>query len=165
MGSAAVAIHPFEANYQPWAADLLRQAWGSNLVVSRGRLHNALLLPGFVAVLDDRPMGLVTYCLAKGECELVTINSLRPGEGIGSALLQAVKRVARQAGCRRLWLVTTNDNLEALRFYQVNGFELVAVHRNALEASRRLKPQIPQVGKHGIPLRDELELEFVLGSD
>ena len=164
--SPAVAIRLFEAGDRPWAADLLNQAWGSNLVVSRGRLHDALLLPGFVALVDGHRAGLVTYRLAKGECELVTINSLRPGAGIGSALLLAVREAAQRAGCRRLWLITTNDNLEALRFYQVKGFELVAVHRNALEASRRLKPQIPQVGQHGIPLRDEVELEMVLaGAD
>jgi N-acetylglutamate synthase-like GNAT family acetyltransferase len=110
-------------------------------------------------------VGLVTYRLAEGECELVTINSQRPGAGIGSALLEAVKEAAQKGGCRRLWLITTNDNLEALRFYQLRGFALVAVHRNALEASRRLKPQIPKVGQHGIPLRDELELELVLGDD
>jgi N-acetylglutamate synthase-like GNAT family acetyltransferase len=96
------------------------------------------------------------------ECELVTINSQQPGAGIGSSLLQAVKERAEGAGCRRLWLITTNDNLEALKFYQQKGFELVAVHRNALEVSRQLKPQIPETGRHGIPLRDEVELEYVI---
>ena len=165
MGGSTLAIQPFETRYRQWAADLLSQAWGSNLVISRGRIHDALLLPGFVAVMDNHPVGLVTYRLAEGECELVTINSQRPGAGIGSALLEAVKEAAQKGGCRRLWLITTNDNLEALRFYQLRGFALVAVHRNALEASRRLKPQIPKVGQHGIPLLDELELELVLGDD
>jgi DNA-3-methyladenine glycosylase I len=73
-----------------------------------------------------------------------------------------VKKVARQSGCRRLWLVTTNDNLNALRFYQKRGFALVAVHRNALEISRKLKPEIPLIGADGIPLRDEIELEITL---
>jgi GNAT superfamily N-acetyltransferase len=164
MGGPAVAILPFGADHHQWAADLLRQAWGSSLVVSRGRVHDALLLSGFVAVMDGRPVGLVTYRLAENECELVTINSLWPGAGIGSALLQAVREAAQKAGCRRLWLITTNDNLEALRFYQVKGFSLVAVHRNALDETRRLKPGIPRVGQHGIPLRDEVELEMVLGS-
>jgi GNAT superfamily N-acetyltransferase len=114
--------------------------------------------------VDNHPVGLATYRLAEGECELVTINTLRSGVGIGSALLKAVKEAAQEAGCRRLWVITTNDNLEALRFYQLKSFQLVAVHRDALEASRRLKPRIPQVGQHGIPLRDELELELLLGS-
>ncbi len=77
-------------------------------------------------------------------------------------LIEAVKQAAVSAGCRRLWLITTNDNLHALRFYQKRGFRLVAVYPNALEESRRLKPEIPLVGLDGIPLRDELELELAL---
>ena len=61
-----------------------------------------------------------------------------------------------------MWLITTNDNLNALRFYQGRGFRLVAVHPGAVEASRRLKPQIPELGSFGIPIRDELELELSL---
>jgi RimJ/RimL family protein N-acetyltransferase len=73
-----------------------------------------------------------------------------------------VKEVAVASGCERLWLITTNDNTPALRFYQKRGFQLVAIHRNALEHSRRLKPQIPLLGLNGIPLRDEIELEMLL---
>jgi Acetyltransferase (GNAT) family len=68
----------------------------------------------------------------------------------------------REAGCRRVWLITTNDNLRALRFYQRRGFRLVAVHPDALARSRELKPSIPEIGLDGIPLRDELELELLL---
>jgi ribosomal protein S18 acetylase RimI-like enzyme len=64
-----------------------------------------------------------------------------------------------QAGCRRVWLITTNDNLEALGFYQKRGFVLAALHRNAMAETRRFKPNIPLIGMGGIPLRDELELE------
>jgi RimJ/RimL family protein N-acetyltransferase len=80
------------------------------------------------------------------------------------ALIEAVKNTARAAKCKRLWLITTNDNLNALRFYQKRGFVLVAVHRNALEISRQLKPEIPLFGADGIPLRDEIELEMILGN-
>jgi len=70
--------------------------------------------------------------------------------------------MAMNAECRRLWLITTNDNLRALGFYQKRGMTLVAVYRNAMEAARRLKPQIPMIGQNGIPLKDEIELEMVL---
>jgi DNA-3-methyladenine glycosylase I len=89
----------------------------------------------------------------------VTLNSLREGIGIGTALLDAVREAARKSGCRRTWLITTNDNLHALRFYQKRGWRLTALHRNALDESRRLKPVIPEIGIDGIPLRDEIELE------
>ena len=78
------------------------------------------------------------------------------------SLIDAVKEIAAAAGCKRIWLITTNDNTAALRFYQKYGLALVAVHRNAVEASRRLKPEIPLTGNDGIPIRDEIELEMVL---
>jgi ribosomal protein S18 acetylase RimI-like enzyme len=79
---------------------------------------------------------------------------------VGSGLLRLAEQVASERGCRRLWLITTNDNVDALRFYQRRGFRLAALHRGAVDDSRaRLKPEIPTVGDHGIPLRDELELD------
>jgi len=119
-------------------------------------------LPGFVAVREGRPIGLVTYRIDGDECEITTLNSPVEGVGIGSALVAAVKGAAVSAKCKRLWLITTNDNLSALRFYQKRGFLLVAVHRDALQESRRPKPEIPLVGRDGIPLRDEIELEMLL---
>jgi DNA-3-methyladenine glycosylase I len=118
-------------------------------------------LPGFVASgADDRPVGLVTYQVVGNACEVVTLNSVDENRGVGTALLEAVREVAAQARCERIWLITTNDNLRALGFYQKRGYRLVAVHRDALEQSRRLKPSIPQISTNGIPLRDEIELEY-----
>lgn len=55
--------------------------------------------------------------------------------------------------------MTTND--EALRFYQRRGFRLSALRTGAVDESRsRLKPQIPTAGDFGIPVRDEIELEW-----
>ena len=136
--------------------------WVSVKVVSRGRLHDADQLPGFIALMDGERVGLATYRIHSDECEIVTLNSLREGIGIGTALIEAVRSVAISNKCRRVWLITTNDNLQALRFYQRRGFSIVAVHRNALEQSRKLKPEIPLIGLDGIPLRDELELEMLL---
>lgn len=89
----------------------------------------------------------------------MSLDSLRESQGIGTALMEAVKKVALEAGCCRIWLITTNDNLHALRFYQKRGFVLVAVHRGAVTASRKIKPEIPLMGADGIPIRDEIELE------
>lgn len=140
----------------------LIERWGSARVVSRGKIYHADALPGFVAMQGDRIVGLATHRIGANECELVTLDSAREGIGIGSALIEAVKNAARQAGCTRLWLITTNDNTPAIRFYQKRGFVMAALHRNAIEASRRLKPSIPLTGLDGIPIRDEIELETVL---
>jgi N-acetylglutamate synthase-like GNAT family acetyltransferase len=119
-------------------------------------------LPGFVALYKGEKVGLVTYNILEGSCEIVTLNSTYPSSGVGTALIQAVKDIAIKSECKRLWLITTNDNTHALRFYQKRGFVLVAVHRNALEQSRKLKPEISLIGNDGIPLRDEIELEMIL---
>ncbi len=145
-----------------WVETLLTEHWGSPYVVSRGRLHDAATLPGFVAVRGSALLGLLTYRLADRQCEVVTLNSLEPGRGIGTALLAAARERARRAGAGRLWLITTNDNLTALAFYQKHGLVLVRLHPAAVAESRRLKPEIPLVGNNGIPIRDELELEEIL---
>jgi DNA-3-methyladenine glycosylase I len=143
-------------------AAFIHEQWGAELVVAHGSLFFPQNLPGFAIWEGEAIVGLLTYYLAGDECEVVTLDSRRPSAGLGSALMQAVTDVARQAHCRRLWLITTNDNLNALRFYQKRGFELVAVHRRALDYTRLIKPHIPLVGEYGIPLRDEVELEMPL---
>ena len=156
------ALRPLVKDDRAWVAAFVRERWGATKIVSRGRIHWADQLPGIIAMQGDRPVGLATYNIENEECELVTFDSTVEGIGIGSALIEAVKDVAAGAKCRRLWLITTNDNIEALRFYQKRGFFLKTVHRLALDRSRKLKPEIPLVGKHGIPLRDEIELEIPL---
>jgi GNAT superfamily N-acetyltransferase len=162
MAMKTFRVRPLTEGDHDWVVRFLEDRWGATKVVTRGRIHYADELPGFVAVQENRPVGLVTYRLYDDECEIVTMNSLVEGIGIGSALADAVRSVAVATGCSRLWLITTNDNVAALRFYQKRGFLLVAVHRNAFERSRRLKPEIPLVGLDGIPLRDEIELEMLL---
>ena len=108
-------------------------------------------------------MGAATYAIHGDACEVLTLHAGPRFAGTGSALLAAVEEVATDAGCRRLWLVTTNDNVDALRFYQRRGFRLAQLRAGAVDASREeLKPEIPALGDHGIPLRDELELELAL---
>ncbi|MGQ9887893.1 MAG: GNAT family N-acetyltransferase [Aggregatilineales bacterium] len=159
---SSFTIRPVERTDRNWIAQFLDKHWGSTRIVTRGQVYLGHLLDGFIAEQDSKPVGLITYRFDGDACEIVTINSLAQGQGIGTALLEAVKQAALEAGCRRLWLITTNDNMPALRFCQKRGFHLVAVYPNALEASRRLKPEIPLFGLDGIPLRDEIELELTL---
>ena len=109
------------------------------------------------------PIGLLTYNIVGDQCEITLMQSMREGIGVGSELVGAVKGTATRVGCKRLWLITTNDNLHALGFYQRRGFTLAAVYPNALTRSREIKLGIPMTGMNGIPLRDEIELEMALG--
>ncbi len=157
-----IEVRPVAAADRAWVVELLSRRWGSTQLVSRGRVHCGTDLAGFVALNDGDPAGLATYAIHGAQCELISLDSEVEEVGIGSALVSAVADGARQAGCHRLWLITTNDNLHALGFYQRRGFEIEAVHRNAIAESRMLKPSIPMIGLDGVPLRDEIELAMKL---
>jgi ribosomal protein S18 acetylase RimI-like enzyme len=139
-------------------SELLLERWASTSIVSRGSSHDAAALPGFVAEVDGERAGLLIYEETERQVEVVTLDALRESIGVGTALLGAVVGLAGQHRCKRVWLVTTNDNLHALRFYQRRGFRLVAVHAGAVDKARALKPAIPTNGLNGIAIHDEIEL-------
>ena len=155
-------VRPLTEDERDWVAALLKEWWAGPKIVTRGKVHYADKYPGFIAIKDDKPAGLITYNLVGKNCEVVTMNSLVEKIGIGSALLDAVKDTAKKEGCQRLWLITSNDNTRALRFYQKYGLVLVAVYRNAIQQLRQSKPDIPLTGNDGIEIRDEIELEMIL---
>jgi len=137
--------------------------WGADFIVTRGRKVDPAELPGFFALGESgEKTGLATYEVIGDQCELVTLDAFEKFNGIGTALMERVIEAARKEGCRRMWLITTNDNLDAIRFYQRRGLTLAAVHVNSLTVSRKIKPVIPLIGQHGIPLRDEIEFEVTL---
>lgn len=140
----------------------LEEEWGSQFMAVRGCLYDLNTVDGILAAEDGNLLGLITYLFHDGYCEIMSLNSLRENCGIGSQLISRTAGIARKAGCGRLVVVTTNDNIEAICFYQKRGFDLAELRRNALELSRKLKPQIPLTGNHGIPLKHELEFELVL---
>jgi ribosomal protein S18 acetylase RimI-like enzyme len=119
------------------------------------RHHSAIL-----AEEGSELAGVATYIVSGTDCEVLTLHAARSRRGVGTALIREVEQMAARRGCTRLWLITTNDNVDALRFYQRRGFRLARLHPGAVDASRlRLKPGIPEIGDHGIPIRDEIELE------
>jgi GNAT superfamily N-acetyltransferase len=132
-------------------------------VARRGELVESLEHPALLAWAGDVLVGVATYVITASDCELLTLHARSRFAGTGSALLAAVEDVARGAACTRLWVVTTNDNVDALRFYQRRGFRLSLLRPEAVDESRRtLKPEIPDIGSYGIGLRDELELQMDL---
>jgi ribosomal protein S18 acetylase RimI-like enzyme len=134
--------------------------WGGEEMITRGNVYRPEQLDGFVVDDGNEWIGLLTFFIKDGECEVTSLDSLRERRGIGSMLIDKTIAEARARGCKRLFLITTNDNLHALGFYQKRGFEIVAVYRGAVNESRKRKPSIPLVGMDGIPLRDEIELEI-----
>jgi N-acetylglutamate synthase-like GNAT family acetyltransferase len=138
------------------------EEWGAEIILVHGETFCPADLPGFVAEMEGKTAGLLTYRIQADECEVMTLNSWQTDQGVGSALLEVTRQVAKQAGCHRMHLTTTNNNLHALRFYQKRSFVISAVRINAITESRKLKPEIPPFDKEGLPIRDEIELEMKL---
>jgi ribosomal protein S18 acetylase RimI-like enzyme len=155
-------IRPLDVADESVVACLLQEHWGDRNVISRGKLLDAARLPGFIAAEARNVVGLITLHIEGSECEIVTLDAFTPGRGVGRALLTVAEEFALQRKLTRLWLITSNDNIGALGFYQKVGFRLVAVHRDGITEARKRKPQIPLVARNGIPIRDEIELEKML---
>ena len=162
MTKTKVCINPISSDDRKWIPAFITSRWGSERVIVHDTIYYPADLPGFVAREGDEIMGLVTFVIESAACEIVSLDSLLRGRGTGTALIDAVKDAAIRQNCDRLWLITTNDNLDALRFYQRRGFQISAVFPNALARSRAIKPTIPLIGEYGIPIRDEIELELSL---
>jgi GNAT superfamily N-acetyltransferase len=165
LSTADLPIRPVRKDERGELARFIRAGWGSTTITSRGVAHDAASLPCLIAVDGERWLGLAAYVPTDDECELVLLEAFERHSGIGTALLAATIEAARNLNSRRLWLVTTNDNLDALRFYQRRGLRLARLWVDATtEARERLKPEIPMLGEYGIPIHDELELELILST-
>jgi ribosomal protein S18 acetylase RimI-like enzyme len=154
--------------------------WGEPRVAAGGRLYDLRTLPALVATREviggcapedagtdeaaersEQLVGVLTYEIVGDAIEVVSIEADPPRLGTGTALLAAAANLGLAEGLARLWLVTTNDNIDALRFYQRRGLHLLAVRPDGVARSREVKPSIPLIGSYGIQMRDEI----VLGRD
>jgi len=177
-------IRALEGRDRDAVARFVAGRWGAAVVVAHGTVFHPAALPGFAAWLVPVPVGasprrtagpaaaatvleagapavlhgLLTYEVRAGTMEIVTLDAVAPQSGIGTALVEAAAGEAAALGCSEIRLTTTNDNLNALRFYQRRGFRLDALRPGGVARARALKPEIPLTGDHGIPLRDELDL-------
>ena len=156
------SVRPAQTADRSWIEAYLGDA-GDLVVARRGELVKPTDHPMLIAETDGQPAGLATFIVDGDACEILTLHAMVPWRGIGTVLVAGVRDIARKAGCRTVWVLTTNDNVDALRFYQRRGFRLAALRPGAVDDARRsLKPSIPEVGDHEIPLRDEIELTMDL---
>lgn len=158
---AQISIREIQENDKDWIRKITKELFGADYIFDGGNKKFPYALPGFIAFEGNKKVGIVTLEIIDNKCEIVTIESLKPKIGIGSRLLEVAQDYAKENNCNRIWLVTTNDNLNALKFYQKRGYCLVKIYRNAVTEGRKIKPEIPLVGESGIPIRDEIELEIL----
>jgi GNAT superfamily N-acetyltransferase len=161
-GQGGVEVRPILLEDRRAVAEVLRERWGSERMVRNGELFRPAELRGFVATLDGLPAGYLTFMLHADTFEIAWLDAVVERRGVGSALVDAATDAAREQGCLRMVVTTTNDNFDAVRFYQRRGFHLAELRRGAAASARAIKPEIPALGDHGIPIRDELELELIL---
>ncbi|WP_197088270.1 GNAT family N-acetyltransferase [Paenibacillus dauci] len=161
----AVSMLPIHTISSKAREDFFVNQWGSTEMIVSSGVYHCLELDGYASVTSDRFInGMITFVtrLPESICEIISLDSLQKGKGIGSQLLIESEQTAMLAGCREMRMITTNDNLEALRFYQKRGYRLTAVYPDAVHQARLRKPSIPLVAENGIPIRDELLLSKLL---
>jgi len=144
-------------------SDIIK-GWGSDILVSGGKIHRAEDLDGILVYHDNKIVGLGLYDIKNYDCEIVLLESFVHNKGIGSQLIERIKEIAKAKKCKRIWIITSNDNIDAIKFYQRKGFCISNIYINAIEESRKVKPEIPHTGNYGIPIRDEIEFEIKIDS-
>lgn len=156
-------IRKIEPKDLDWIKGIYIQKWGGDICVSRGKVQKVDdFTGGFVAKTSEQNTGFIMYTISGLELEITGLVNLKENMGIASALVKTVIDLAKKQEIKRICLVTTNDSLNAIGFWQKRGFQLVRVYPNAMGNTRKLKPSIPLIGENGIPLRDEIELEMLL---
>ena len=159
-----VSVRRREDDNRGWVAQTLVRDWASTSVARGGELVEAVNLPGYVAMVEDRHVGLALVDVTDRGYEVVVISTTEPRRGVGRALMVRCFTEARALAVGRVWLVTTNNNIAAIAFYQSLGMDLRALHRHAARKARELKPTIPSPDEAGIPIDHELEFELVLST-
>jgi N-acetylglutamate synthase-like GNAT family acetyltransferase len=141
---------------------ILNEYWASPYIVTHGVKHDASSLPGFAAEENGEIVGIITFNVDNKQLEIISLNSLKEKRGTGTKLMNAVESFAFENNIRRIHMITTNDNNHAIYFYRKRGYNIIAIHENAIDFARKLKPEIPEIGIDNIPIKDEIELEKII---
>jgi N-acetylglutamate synthase-like GNAT family acetyltransferase len=155
----SLIIREIKESDKEWVRKVIVDSWGSEIVIG-SKPFNAPKLPGFIGEIDGRAAGVLTYNIDENKLEIVSLDSTIEKKGIGSALIEKAREIAKEKNLESVFLVTSNDNVDTLKFYQKRGFRIIKVYPNAIDEARKIKPNIPQIGEYGIPLKDALELEY-----
>ena len=138
----------------------IKQHWYTTTMIIRGKEIDMTKVDGFYFRDGKTIIGLITYIVYNNTLEITSLDSLQENQGIGSELVETVIHEAKERNLQKIVLITTNDNINAIRFYQKRGFDMAHLFRNAMDISRKLKPEIPSIGDNSIPLRHEIEFEL-----
>ncbi len=160
--SEQISIKELTTGNCDWVFDLIDKHWGSLEIARQGKLTSVDGLPGFYAEVGNKKVGLLTYSIQDNLCEIVTLNSLKQGIGVGTSLVKNLANKAIQLGCHKIVVFTTNDNVGGINFYQNRHFVISKIYKNGVRKSRLVKPSIPLIGDNGIKIEDEIMLTLDL---
>lgn len=152
------------ASLRAWLA----QRWGEPTVEWHGEVYDPADLEGFVAQRAGEIGGIITFAVYPGRLHIVYVDASQRRKGIGSLLLARVLEEAVYRGLERITATTTNDNLEALAFFQYHGFQLTALRtgaalvQNGATLVTDAAAATPSEPQESIVSRDEIDLEYVL---
>lgn len=127
----------------------------STMVVSSGH-YDLTQYPCILAFEAGSLIGVLIYKIGMDILEIISLESYKENKGIGSQLIQHVENIAYSLNIHTLQLITTNENIKALYFYQRNGYRMSDIRPNAVDMARRVKPSIPLKGNNGIVIKDEI---------
>jgi ribosomal protein S18 acetylase RimI-like enzyme len=145
-----------------WLSDYLKNSWGSSIVVTQGKIYRSEDLEGYIAESNNKVVGIGLFDISSNRCEIVVLESMIPKKGIGTRIVESIKQQAEKMNCDVLWLITTNDNTNAIMYYEKIGFKVTATYKDAIIKARKIKPEIPLIGNNGIEIKDEIKLEIRL---
>jgi N-acetylglutamate synthase-like GNAT family acetyltransferase len=157
-----ITFRAVDKNDKDWIDAFIAKHWGDNTIAVHNRRYIPSELEGFIALHQENRIGLVTYIAEQESLEIISLNSEIENIGVGARLIEFIKETAVKANCRKITLVTTNDNIHAAEFYKKRGFHLIRIDKGAVNLSRSLKPGIPFIGNNGIPIEDELLFQMDL---
>lgn len=143
---------------RPRIEELALHFWDETSVDCLDRQYDVLDCPAFLACDGQEVAGLASYQPERDlEALVLVLLNVVPGyqgRGGGRALLDAVCREAVRQGLAHVLVVTTNDDLPALAFYQRYGFRISAVIPGRVVEHHGGE----QPGFAGISVRDEIRL-------
>ena len=154
-----MSIKPITNQSRQSVISFFKEHWGSAKMIISSGTFDCAQLDGYMYEEDEMILGLLTYVVHEDALEVISLDSIREGQGIGTQLMHEAELLAKEKGLTKITLITTNDNLAALKFYQKRGYRIVEVFPNAVTEARKVKPTIPLIGNDDIPLHDELLLE------
>jgi ribosomal protein S18 acetylase RimI-like enzyme len=162
MTNLLINVRPSNSTDSVWIKNLMEKDWGGEPLLIRGEKFYPTRLNGIIAEQENNRVGFLFYEIRDQDCEIIVFEVFNKFQGIGTQLLEELKKIVKKNHCNRIFLMTTNDNLDALRFYQKKGFSLCKLHVDSVKISRKIKPTIGLIGDYGIPVRDELDLELFI---